>query len=81
MANGVITTVAGGGSSSATTARPPAPSWPIPHGIAADTAGNLYIADTDNERIRKVANGVITTVAGNGSLGFSGDNGQATSAN
>ena len=45
-----------------------------------DSAGNLYIADSDNNRIRKVSNGVITTVAGNGTQGFSGDNGPATSA-
>ncbi len=45
-----------------------------------DSAGNLYIADTGNNRIRKVSNGVITTVAGNGIAGFSGDNGPATSA-
>ncbi len=45
-----------------------------------DSAGNVYIADTVNNRIRKVSNGVITTVAGNGTAGFSGDNGPATSA-
>ncbi len=45
-----------------------------------DSAGNLYIADMPNQRIRKVSNGVITTVAGNGTLGYSGDNGPATSA-
>ena len=45
-----------------------------------DSAGNLYIADTGNNRIRKVSNGVITTVAGAGRAGFSGDNGPATSA-
>jgi len=45
-----------------------------------DAAGNLYIADPVNYRIRKVSNGVITTVAGNGTQGFSGDNGLATSA-
>ena len=37
-----------------------------PAGVAVDSAGNLYIADTGNHRIRKVSNGVITTVAGNG---------------
>ena len=65
--------------SAATTARPPAPSC-NPQGVAVDSAGNLYIADTGNNRIRKVSNGVITTVAGNGTPGFSGDNGPATSA-
>jgi sugar lactone lactonase YvrE len=51
-----------------------------PQGLAVDAAGNLYISDTGNYRIRKVSNGVITTVAGTGAQGFSGDNGPATSA-
>jgi len=51
-----------------------------PTAVAVDSAGNLYIADTNNQCIRKVANGVITTVAGNGARGSSGDNGPATSA-
>src|ERR1019366_4147209 len=48
--------------------------------VALDAAGNLYIADSGNSRIRKVTKGVITTVAGNGTNGFGGDNGPATSA-
>ena len=50
--------------------------------IAVDRAGNLWISDTGNHRIRKVAagTGIISTVAGNGSKGFSGDNGPATNA-
>lgn len=51
------------------------------HGIAFDSSGNLYIADTDNQRIRKVSrSGIISTVAGNGTEGFRGDGGPATSA-
>ncbi len=52
-----------------------------PYGVALDASGNLYIADTYNNRIRKVdTNGIITTVAGNGSGGYSGDGGAATNA-
>jgi uncharacterized protein (TIGR03437 family) len=52
-----------------------------PLGISLDTAGNLYIADSDNHRIRRVdPNGTITTVAGNGHGGFGGDGGPAVSA-
>src|ERR1035438_9102207 len=53
----------------------------FPTGVAADAAGNLFIADTFNNRIRKVsANGIITTVAGTGARGFGGDGGPATAA-
>jgi sugar lactone lactonase YvrE len=53
-----------------------------PYGLAFDTAGNLYIADTHNQRIRRVdaTTGIITTVAGTGVPGFAGDGGVATSA-
>ena len=43
--------------------------------------GNVYIADTSNNRIRKVSTGIITTIAGSSTSGsYSGDNGAATSA-
>jgi hypothetical protein len=48
--------------------------------VAVDASGNVYIADAFDNAIRKVSNGVITTVAGNGTFGYSGDNGPATSA-
>jgi sugar lactone lactonase YvrE len=51
-----------------------------PTGVAVDLNGNLVIADSGNNRIRKIASGIISTVAGNGNSGFSGDGGSATSA-
>ena len=79
-ANGIITTVAGNGlwgydgdNGPALQAR-----LKIPRGVAVDSAGNIYIADTYNYRIRKVdANGIITTVAGDGTRGYGGDGGPA----
>jgi uncharacterized protein (TIGR03437 family) len=80
VSNGVIVTVAGGGSSPGDNGPATSAQLNLPAGIAVDSAGNLYIADPDNQRVRKVSNGVISTVAGNGTWGFSGDNGPATSA-
>ena len=82
VTNGVITTVAGSGNPGFSGDNGPAASAQLndPWGVAVDSADNLYIADTNNDRIRKVTNGVITTVAGSGNLGFSGDNGPAASA-
>ncbi len=75
FAAGVLTVVAGNGTTGFGGDGGPATSASLnsPYGLAVDTGGNLYIADTENQRIRKVANGVITTVAGTGTPGFSGD--------
>ncbi len=51
-----------------------------PESVALDSAGNLYVADTFNHRIRKLTAGIASTVAGNGIATFKGDNGQAVSA-
>lgn len=83
-ATGVITTVAGNGTSGFSGDNGPATAAALhyPGSVTSDTAGNLYIADTGNARIRKVAaaSGLITTVAGNGAITYSGDGGAATSA-
>jgi uncharacterized protein (TIGR03437 family) len=80
VSNGVIATVAGGGASLGDNGPAASAQLANPEGVAVDSAGNLYIADTSDSRIRKVSNGAITTVAGNGTVGFSGDNGPPTSA-
>jgi uncharacterized protein (TIGR03437 family) len=82
VSDGVITTVAGNGTCCFGGDNFPAlsASFGDIRGIAVDSAGNLYIAESGNSTIRKVSNGIITTVAGNGTSGFSGDNGPATSA-
>jgi uncharacterized protein (TIGR03437 family) len=51
-----------------------------PIGVAVDFSGNVYIADNFNNRIRMISGGTITTIAGNGTAGFAGDNGPATKA-
>ena len=80
---GTITTVAGNGDAGFSGDGGPATSARLsrPTGVALDGAGNLYITDSANQRIRKVdTSGTITTVAGTGEVGFSGDGGPATSA-
>jgi len=52
----------------------------LPFGIAADASGSVYIADRGNDRIRKISGGIISTIAGNGTGGYNGDNISATSA-
>lgn len=79
--NGIISTVAGNGSNGITGDGGPATSAPLnlPTSLAVDTPGNIFIAT--NNSIRKVtSNGIITTITGNGAIGFGGDNGPATSA-
>jgi len=80
---GIITTLAGNGAVGFSGDGGPATSAELnyPGGAAVDAAGNVFIADTRNHRIRKVTpGGIITTIAGNGATGFGGDGGPATSA-
>ncbi len=82
-ASGVISTVAGKGTAGYSGDGGPASSAELstPSGVAVDTSGNIYIADSSNNCIRKVdASGVISTVAGKGTGGYSGDGGPASSA-
>ena len=84
FSTGILSTVAGTGTAgyngdgiAATTAQ-----LNFPHGVAVDAAGNVYIGDRDNSRIRKitVSTGIITTIAGNGTAGYTGDGGAANAA-
>ena len=80
---GAITTVAGTGEDGFAGDGGPAAAarLSLPHGLAVDAAGNLYVADTGNNRLRRIGpEGGITTVAGTGEIGFSGDAGPATAA-
>jgi sugar lactone lactonase YvrE len=79
---GVISTIAGNGSigysgdgGAATAAQ-----FYNPVGVAVDSAGNVYVADSDNGAVRMISNGIITTIAGNGTLSYSGDGGPASQA-
>jgi sugar lactone lactonase YvrE len=80
--NGIITTVAGTGTSGFSGDRGPAIAAKIcPLGVAIDPADNLLIADPCNNRVRKVdSQGVISTIAGTGATGSSGDGKPATAA-
>jgi len=82
VSGGTITTVAGTGTAgySGDGGQATSAQLSIPLGVAVDAQGSLYIADYANSRIRKVSGGIITTVAGTGTAGYSGDGGQATSA-
>jgi sugar lactone lactonase YvrE len=81
---GLITTIAGTGIAGYSGEAGPATSARLynPYNLAADQAGNVYVADSNNSRVRKIAAGsnIITTVAGSGNLEYGGDGGVATAA-
>ncbi|MFT3703868.1 MAG: gliding motility-associated C-terminal domain-containing protein [Agriterribacter sp.] len=82
-ASGIITTVVGNGTSGFSGDGGPALSAQLsaPYKVIFDAAGNMYIPDNGNGRIRKVDNaGIITTIAGTGGVGYGGDGGPAVNA-
>ena len=84
VSTGIISTIAGTGpySYSGDNGAATSATFRNPRGISIDSSANVYIADYGNARIRKVtvSTGIIGTIAGSGSAGYSGDNGAATSA-
>ncbi|WP_158941297.1 Ig-like domain repeat protein [Granulicella sp. S190] len=83
FATGIITTIAGSGSGfSGDGASAVSAQLVLPTALAIDSSGNLYLADSGNQRIRRIdaVTGIITTIAGTGIQGFSGDDGFAISA-
>jgi hypothetical protein len=84
IANGLMSTIAGDGAFGFSGDGGPAVAAMLsgPSDVTADAAGNIYIMDMGNVRVRKVhvATGIITTIAGTGQIGFSGDGGAATNA-
>ena len=83
-ATGILTTLAGSGGGSGNGDGGPAGESTLsrPSGVALDRAGDIYIADAGDNRIRRIdaTTGIITTVAGTGSVGNSGDGGSALAA-
>lgn len=81
--DGVITTIAGTGDAASSGDGGPANEASLnePYGVAVDASGNVYVSESAGQRVRKIdAAGIISTVAGTGELGFSGDGGPATKA-
>ena len=82
-ATGLVQTIAGNGSAHGGDGGPATSAGlSLPSGVYVDGDGNVFIGDCGNSRVREVANpgGIIRTIAGNGTQGFSGDGGPATSA-
>jgi sugar lactone lactonase YvrE len=81
FSTGIITTLAGSGVAGFNGDGPGASvAFASPSGVAVDSSGTVYVADSNNDRIRTISGGAVTTVAGNGAEGFSGDGGAPLSA-
>jgi sugar lactone lactonase YvrE len=81
--SGIISTIAGNGTATFSGDGGPSVNAAVnaPSGLTVDAAGNIYIADAGNYRVRKInSSGIISTIAGNGVAGFSGDGGPAVNA-
>jgi sugar lactone lactonase YvrE len=77
---GVVSTLAGSGTYGSTDATGTAASFYNPNGVAVDATGNVYVADNNNQKIRKITSaGVVTTLAGNGTVGATDAIGTAAS--
>lgn len=81
---GIITTIAGNGRAGYSGDNGPAlkASFNFPAGLCSDPTGNLYVADRNNHRVRRIdTSGIVTTVAGTGTPDWGGDGGPAVAAN
>ncbi len=78
---GIISTFAGGGTAGLGDGGPATAAFMHPNSLAVDKIGNIYLSDDNSSRIRKIdTSGIINTLAGTGTSGFSGDGGPATAA-
>jgi ATP-dependent protease HslVU (ClpYQ) peptidase subunit len=79
---GVVTTFAGSGSASSTDATGTSASFNYPYGLGLDSSGNIFVADSGNNKIRKITSGgIVSTIAGSGSNGSTDATGTAASFN